>query len=109
MGDEKKKEEKKKNVLKTANKDYKIEVSGIDEDDRSKYVTELKVEKSAPEPAERKKADEFKKKFEAEPKPEDQKKLEQKKPIFSIFVIRIRRFVLRLVSSMMKISMNKSS
>lgn len=31
------------------------------------------------------------------------------KPLFSIFVIRIRRFVLRLVSSMMKISMNKSS
>jgi len=79
--DEKKKEEKKKNVLKTAGKDYKIEVSGIDEEDRSKYVTELKVEKSAPEPgAERKKADELKKKFEAEPKPEDQKKLEQKKP-----------------------------
>ena len=79
--DEKKKEEKKKNVLKTASKDYKIEVSGIDEEDRSKYVTELKVDKSAAEPgAERKKADEFKKKFEAEPKPEDQKKLEQKKP-----------------------------
>lgn len=66
------KEEKKKNVLKTASKDYKIEVSGIDDADRSKYVGELKVDKNAPEPgAERKRADEFKKKYEAEPKPEE--------------------------------------
>lgn len=66
--------------LKTANKDYKIVFDSID-GERSKYVSDLKVDPKAPVPGdERKSNDEHKKKFEAEPKPEDQKKLDQKKP-----------------------------
>jgi len=46
----KKRKKKKKDVLKTANKDYTIEVSKID-GDKSKYVGELKIDENEPQPA----------------------------------------------------------
>jgi hypothetical protein len=53
----------------------------VDEDDRKKFVPELKIDPKAPVPGDQvKNSDEHKKKFEAEPKDEDQKKLKQTKP-----------------------------